>query len=112
MKNILTIFNREIKAYFNSAIAYIFIIVFLLILVGLYMSQFFLVGNADMREFFFMLPLVLCVFIPAITMRLWAEDRRGNTLELLLTFPVKTHELVLGKFLAVVALVCTALAAS
>ena len=100
MKNILTIFNREIRAYFNSVIAYIFIVVFVLISAGLFMTQFFLMASADMRMFFYYLPIILCVFLPAVTMRLWAEDRKGNTLELLLTFPVKTHELVLGKFLA------------
>ncbi|MFH1577750.1 MAG: Gldg family protein [Candidatus Omnitrophota bacterium] len=100
MGNILTIFKREIKAYFNSAIAYIFIIVFLLFAVGLFMAQFFIVSAADMRGFFYTLPLILCVFLPAVTMRLWAEDRKGNTLELLLTFPAKTYELVLGKFFA------------
>lgn len=100
MNNIGTIFTREIKAYFNSVIAYIFIVVFLLMSAGLFMTQFFLISLADMRGFFYMLPIILCVFLPAVTMRLWSEDRRGNTLELLLTFPIKTHELVLGKFFA------------
>ncbi len=100
MKNIFTIFNREIKAYFNSPIAYIFIIVFVLISAGLFMTSFFLLSTADMRMFFLYLPIILCVFLPAVTMRLWSEDRKGNTLELLLTFPAHTHELVLGKFLA------------
>lgn len=98
--NFLTIFRREISAYFNSAIAYIFIIVFVLLNGGLFMTQFFLYGRADMRPFFTTLPFVLAVFLPAVTMRLWAEEKRGNTLELLLTFPVPTHTLVLGKFLA------------
>ena len=53
-----------------------------------------------MRPFFGMLPFLLAVFLPAVTMRLWAEERKGNTLELLLTFPMGTHVLVLGKFLA------------
>ncbi|MBI1978163.1 MAG: Gldg family protein, partial [Candidatus Omnitrophica bacterium] len=110
--NLLTILKRELAAYFNSAIAYIFIIVFVLLNGGLYMTQFFLIGRADMRPFFGTLPLVLSVFLPAITMRLWAEEKKGNTLELLLTFPMQTHELVLGKFLAslifyLVSLVCT-----
>ncbi|MBN1871285.1 MAG: Gldg family protein [Candidatus Omnitrophica bacterium] len=109
MKNIITIFKREIKAYFNSPIAYIFIIVFLLISAGLFMAQFFLIQKADMRGFFYNLPLILCIFIPAITMRLWAEDRRGNTMELLLTFPMNTYELVLGKFLAGLVFYMTAL---
>jgi ABC-2 type transport system permease protein len=100
MKNILTIFKRELKSYFNSPIAYIFIIVFLFISAGLFMTQFFLISNADMRPFFMILPLMLCIFIPAVSMRLWAEDRRGNTMELLLTFPMNTHEIVIGKFTA------------
>ncbi len=100
MRNIITIFKREIKAYFNSSIAYIFIIGFVLMSCGLFMTNFFLVGNAEMRPFFSTLPLILCVFLPAVSMRLWAEDKKGNTLELLLTFPIKTRELALGKFLA------------
>ncbi|PIQ87449.1 MAG: hypothetical protein COV74_00665 [Candidatus Omnitrophica bacterium CG11_big_fil_rev_8_21_14_0_20_45_26] len=98
--NVMTIMKRELGAYFNSAIAYIFIIVFILISVGLYITDFFVVGRADMRSFFNMLPIILTAYLPALTMRLWAEDKRGNTLELLLTFPLKTHELVMGKFLA------------
>jgi len=110
--NIFIIFKREIKAYFNSPIAYMVILTFLLVAVGLFMTQFFVVASADMRGFFYILPIILCVFIPAITMRLWSEDRKGNTLELLLTFPIKTYQLVLGKYLAAVifystALVCT-----
>src|SRR3989338_2853810 len=95
-----SIFTRELFSYFNSPIAYIFIVVFVVLINGMYMSQFFLVGKADMRYFFSMLPIALCVFIPAITMRLWAEERKGNTFELLLTFPMQTYKLVLGKFLA------------
>ncbi|MFH0731688.1 MAG: Gldg family protein [Candidatus Omnitrophota bacterium] len=109
MRNIITIFKREIKAFFNSPIAYIFIIVFLLISGGVYMTEFFIISIADMRRFFYALPLILCVFLPAVTMRLWAEDRKGNTLELLLTFPVKTQELVMGKFLASLVFYITAL---
>ena len=98
--NLVTIFRRELAAYFNSAIAYIFIIVFVLLNGGLFMTQFFLIGRTDMRPFFGFLPLVLAVFLPAVTMRLWAEERKGNTLELLLTFPMRPQELVLGKFFA------------
>ena len=100
MNDTLTIFRREMSAYFNAAIAYIFIIVFILLNGGLYMTQFFIIGFADMRPFFMTLPFILSVFLPAVTMRLWAEEKRGNTLELLLTFPMPTHRLVLGKFLA------------
>ena len=95
-----SIFTRELFSYFNSPIAYIFIVVFVMLVNAMFMSQFFLIGNADMRSFFSFFPIILCVFIPAITMRLWAEEKRGNTFELLLTFPMKTYKLVLGKFAA------------
>ena len=110
--DLFTIFKRESKAYFNSAIAYIFIIVFVLLANGLFMTQFFIVGRADMRPFFGALPLILAVFLPAVTMRLWAEEKRGNTLELLLTFPMRTHELVLGKFFASLVFYLVALVAT
>jgi len=111
-EDLFTIFKRENKAYFNSVIAYIFIIVFVLLGNGLFMTQFFIVGRADMRPFFGTLPLLLAVFLPAVTMRLWAEEKRGNTLELLLTFPMRTHELVLGKFFASLFFYLVALAAT
>ena len=94
-----SIFTRELFSYFNSPIAYIFIVVFVMLMNAMFMSQFFLAGNADMRYFFGLFPIMLCVFIPAIAMRLWAEERRGNTFELLLTFPMQTYKLVLGKFI-------------
>ncbi len=101
MKNIAhcrSIFAREMSSYFNSPIAYIFIMVFVILNAGLFMSQFFLIGSADMRSFFYFMPIILCVFVPAITMRLWAEEKRGNTFEMLLTFPMETYQLVMGKF--------------
>jgi len=96
----LTILRRELSGYFNSPIAYIFAIVFTLLTGSLFMSQFFLVSVADMRAFFQFIPVILCVFLPAVTMRLWAEEKKGNTYELLLTFPMKPRALVTGKFLA------------
>lgn len=112
MKNILTIFRRDFTAYFTSPIGYIFMIVFLLISVGLYMTTFFAFPVADMRGFFSNLPVLLCVFIPAVTMRVWAEERKENTWEMLLTFPMRARELVLGKFLATLAFFALALAAT
>ena len=100
MSNFLTIFRRELSAYFNSAIAYIFLMVFVVFANGFFMLQFFQIGKADMRPFFGSLPFVLNIFVPAITMRLWAEEKRTSTYELLLTFPMRPQELVLGKFLA------------
>ena len=100
MKNTLTILRRDLGAYFTSPIGYIFMIVFVIISVGLYITSFFAFPVADMRSYFNNLPLLLCVFIPAVTMRVWAEERKENTWEMLLTFPMKSRELVLGKFLA------------
>ena len=76
----------------------------------MFMSNFFLSGNVNMRYFFSLIPMILCVFIPAITMRLWSEEKKGNTFELLLTFPMQPYKLVLGKFLAGLAFYLIALA--
>lgn len=100
MSNTITIFKRDLAAYFTSAIGYIFMVVFVLIGVGLYITTFFTFPLADMRAFFANIPIMLCVFIPAVTMRVWAEERKENTWEMLLTFPMRARELVLGKFLA------------
>ncbi len=112
MKSPGTIFRREFAAYFNSPVAYVFIIVFLLITSGLYMSTFFLLGRATMRNYFDLLPVFLAVFVPALTMRLWAEERKLGTISLLLSFPMKSHTLVLGKFLAVLAFYLIVLAST
>ncbi len=100
MRNTLTIMRRDLAAFYTSPIGYIFMFVFLLISVGLYMTTFFAFPVADMRAFFGNLPMLLCIFVPAVTMRVWAEERKENTWEMLLTFPAGTGELVLGKFLA------------
>ncbi len=110
MSNTGVIFRREFAAYFNSPIAYIFIIVFLIINCGLFMTPFFLSGAADMREFFNNLPLFLIFFIPAVSMRLWAEDKRSGTFELLMTLPMKSSEVMLGKYLAAMVFYLIALA--
>ena len=109
MSNVGTVFRREFAAYFDSPIAYIFIIVFLVLNCGLFMTPFFLQGLADMRDFFGNLPLFLIFFIPAVTMRLWAEDRRGGTFELLMTLPMGASRVMLGKYLAAMAFYLVAL---
>ncbi len=112
MKNIISILRRDLGAYFTSPIGYIFIMVFISISVGLYITSFFSMRVADMRPYFDNLPLLLCVFIPAVTMRVWAEERKENTWEMLLTFPMKPSELVLGKFLAALVFFALTLAAT
>ena len=110
MRDIGIIFRREMGAYFESPIAYIFIIVFLLLTGGFYTNGFFLNGVADMREFFATLPLYLLFFVPALTMRLWAEDQRQGTFELLMTLPMRPVHVVLGKYLASLAFFAITLA--
>jgi len=100
MNNIKAIMRRDLGAYFTSPVGYIFMMVFVTISVGLYITSFFSFPVADMRPYFDNLPILLCVFMPAVTMRIWAEERKENTWEMLLTFPMEARELVLGKFLA------------
>lgn len=101
MNDVAIIFRRELKQYFYSPIAYVFSIIFIVLNASLYMFHFFFLGNADMRAFFSTLPLILgLIFIPAISMRLWSEDYKLGTIELLLTLPMKTEAIVLGKYLA------------
>jgi ABC-2 type transport system permease protein len=109
MTNTLTIFRRELGAYFNSAVAYIVVTVFLLVCGYLFFSQAFLVNEATMRDFFGITPLIFIFFAPAVTMRLLAEEKRTGTLELLITMPVGDWEVVLGKFLASLALLAVAI---
>jgi ABC-2 type transport system permease protein len=100
MTSVLTIARKEFRSYFQSPIAYIFITVFLVLTHWLFFRGFFLINQATMRDYFSLVPLVFLLFVPAVTMRLWAEEKKLGTLELLLTFPVKDWEVVLGKFLA------------
>jgi ABC-2 type transport system permease protein len=104
MQNIMAIFKKEFKTYFLSPIAYIFITVYLITTTFLFFQGFFLINQADMRGYFDLLPWVFLFFVPAITMRSWAEEKKVKTLELLLTWPVSDVEVVTGKFLASFAL--------
>ncbi len=100
--NIRAILKRELSGYFGSPIAYVFIVIFLLLLgfFTFYISHFFEMGQADLRSFFQWHPWVFLLLVPALAMRLWAEERRLGTLELVLTLPVTVAEVILGKFLA------------
>lgn len=100
MKHITHIFWKEFKAYFNSPIAYIFIISFLVVVNWLFFRTFFLANQSSMRPFFSLLPWVFLFLAPAITMRAWAEEKKMGTLEILMTLPVKDYEIVIGKFLS------------
>ncbi len=100
MQNILAIFKKEFKAYFLSPIAYVFITVYLVVTNFLFFQGFFIMNQADMRGYFGLLPWVFLFFVPAITMRSWAEEKKIRSLELLLTWPVTDLQVVIGKFLA------------
>jgi ABC-2 type transport system permease protein len=96
----VSVMRRELGAYFNTPIGYVFIVFFLLVSCYQFADVIFIENSADMRGFFNMMPLLFIIFVPAISMRLWAEERKLGTLELLLTMPVKTWQAVVGKFLA------------
>jgi ABC-2 type transport system permease protein len=96
----VTVMRRELGAYFNTPIGYVFILFFLLLTCWFYVDDLFLRGTAEMRQYFDLMPLFLLIFVPAISMRLWAEERKLGTLEVLMTMPVKTWQVVLGKYLA------------
>ena len=101
-QNTMGILKREFAAYFGSPVAYVFIVIFLL-LSGFFtfmISQFYEAGQADLRGFFDWHPWIFLFLIPAVGMRLWAEERRTGTIELILTLPVSLTQLILGKFLA------------
>jgi gliding motility-associated transport system permease protein len=102
MRNVCTIYRREFAAYFNSPIAYIFICAILAIMSFFFfaVNQFFAQPTPDLRYYFTMLPIAFFIFIPAITMRLWSEEKRQSTIEMLMTLPLNTWEVVVGKFLA------------
>jgi ABC-2 type transport system permease protein len=96
--------KREVASYFDSAIAYVYGIGFVVLANSIFMNEFFLTGTVDMGRYFESLPLLLAIFIPAVTMRLWAEERRQRTIELLLTLPITSMQAVVGKFAASLAL--------
>lgn len=110
LANILPIYKRELRSYFNSPVAYVVIVVFLAILGWFFTSNLFLMNTASMRVVFELVPLIFLFFVPAITMRLLAEEKKSGTLELLTTKPVRDVEIVLGKFLAAWSLLAASLA--
>jgi ABC-2 type transport system permease protein len=102
MRVIATIFRRELGAYFVTPVAYVIIVIFLALAGALtfFMGNFFDRGRADLQPFFIFHPWLYLFLVPAIGMRLWAEERKTGTIELFLTLPVTTGQAVIGKFLA------------
>lgn len=110
MSAIYTVFRRESSAYFNTPIGYVFAVFFLGVGSALYVTQLFSDGQANMNGFFSLMPIFFLFFVPAVSMRLWAEERKTGTMELLLTLPVTSTQVVLGKFLAGLAFLAVTLA--
>lgn len=109
MNSTLSIARREFQTFFASPIAYIVLGSFLLLSGWLYFSTVFLAGQASLRNFFGLAPVLFVVLVPAVTMRSIAEERKSGTLELLLTMPLEDWQIVLGKFLAALAMVAVGL---
>ncbi len=112
LQPILTIARRELTGYFASPVAYIFIVIFLL-LAGFFtfmVSRFFEAGQANLESFFVWHPWLYLFLVPAVGMRMWSEERRLGTMELLLTMPVTPWQAIVGKYLASLVVVAAALA--
>ena len=110
MRNIGIVFRRELTAYFTTPLAYVFILIFLVLAAWstFYLGGFFERDQADLEPFFIFHPWLYLFLIPAISMRLWSEERRSGSIELLMTQPITLWQAVIGKFLA--AWACAALA--
>ena len=112
--NTWRVFKKELGAYFNSPQAYIFLLVFLVVgpvlLFNFIAEGFFKAGQASLTAYFSVLPWIFLFLCPAISMRIWAEEKRSGTEELLMTMPVRDWEVVLGKYLSTLFLLVVALA--
>jgi ABC-2 type transport system permease protein len=111
MRAFTSIYKREVKSYFVTPIAYVFLVIFLVFSSFLtFQKGFFENREASLRLFFSSMPLLFLFLVPAIAMRLWAEERRSNSIEFLFTLPVTTAQAVLGKFFAAWTVLVLALA--
>jgi len=102
MGAVKVILSRELQSYFATPLAYIFIVIFLVLsgVFTFYLGHFFERSQADLTSFFNFIPWLYLVLVPAVAMRLWSEERRSGTIELLMTLPISTGKIVLAKFLA------------
>ncbi|MEC8821941.1 MAG: ABC transporter permease, partial [Pseudomonadota bacterium] len=114
MNNLLILYKREFQSYFSTPLAYVFILVFLVLsgVFTFYLGNFYERGQADLAPFFNFHPWLYLFLVPAVSMRLWAEERKSGSIELLLTLPVSQFNAVAGKFLAAwscsgICLICT-----
>ena len=111
MSPMLAIYRREVRSYFSTPLAAVFIIIFLIMVSAFtfYLGNFFQTGQADLQAFFLFHPWMYLLLVPALAMRLWAEERKSGSMELLLTLPVTVWQAVFGKFLAAWTLIALAL---
>jgi ABC-2 type transport system permease protein len=112
MNSVLAVMKRELKSYFATPIAYVFIVIFL-VLAGaftFFYGGFYETGQADLATFFYWHPWLYLFLVPALAMRLWAEERKSGSIELLMTLPLETWHAVAGKFLAAWVFTATAIA--
>ena len=102
MNTISALFRRELKSYFATPVAYVFIVIFLVLMstFTFYLGNFYERGQADLAPFFVFHPWLYLLLVPAIAMRLWAEERKTGSIELLMTLPITPWQAVLGKYLA------------
>ncbi|HET9048447.1 MAG TPA: ABC transporter permease subunit [Chiayiivirga sp.] len=111
MSPMRAVFRRELASYFATPVAYVFIVIYL-VLAGaftFYLGGFYERGQADLQPFFSFHPWLYLFLVPAVSMRLWSEERKSGTIELLLTLPITLWQAVAGKFLAAWAFLCIAL---
>jgi ABC-2 type transport system permease protein len=114
MKRVLVIFRKEFRSALNTAPAYVFVVFFLLLSAFwfFFVQGFFARGQASLRPYFEIMPAILAILMPALTMRSWAEEKRSGTYELLLTLPFSPGQIVAGKYLAAMAIVGSTLVLS
>ncbi|HMB73246.1 MAG TPA: ABC transporter permease subunit [Gammaproteobacteria bacterium] len=112
MSGAISVMHRELRSYFLTPVAYVFIIIFLVFASAFtfYLGSFYERGQADLVPFFSYHPWLYLFLAPALSMRLWAEERRSGSIELLMTLPITIWQMVLGKFLAAWAFMCIAIA--
>lgn len=111
MNAMISIYRRELRSYFSTPLAAVFIVIFLVMVSAFtfYLGNFFQTGQADLQAFFLFHPWLYLLLVPSLAMRLWAEERKSGSIELLLTLPITVWQAVVGKFLAAWTLVGLAL---
>ena len=109
MRNLKSVYAKELGSYFNSPMAYIFLVLFAILNGYFFTRTFFLIGQSDLRILFEIVPLIFLFFVPAISMSLIAREKNQGTMEVMSTLPIRDSEFVLGKYLASVTLIAVGL---